>query len=272
MISNIEVKKNVYSSLKELGLTESEANLYITSLSLGPVSIASLAEHLHIPRPNVYKLITSLEEHGLAKFSDRKRYMRTFVVEPPTTLLEHLRKKREKVADLDHVLVGAMPELLAHYHQGETPTKIKIFQGKEEWLDIFFQILDEAQGNIKFFGSADAFIELVSWEKENLWIKKRVEKGIHIDVLLTPGKDAETLESTDETQMRTTKIFRGALPFVTGFMLYANKVIIWQPKAPLVLLVEDEYIIEMLRSIFDVLWNGETKKNIDDDTVKLAGV
>lgn len=56
--------------------------------------------------------------------------------------------------------------------------------------------------------------------------------------------------------MRTTRFFHGKIPFVTGFMLYANKVIIWQPKAPLAVLIEDEYIVEMLRSIFETLWSG----------------
>ena len=119
MISTSEVKKNLYTSLKELGLAESEANLYITSLALGPATLASLAEHLHMPRPNVYKVIAVLETRGLAKFSARKRYTRTFVVESPTVVLEKLRQKREAVADLDQTLVGAMPDLLALYHQGE---------------------------------------------------------------------------------------------------------------------------------------------------------
>lgn len=254
MISQNELKKKLYTSLKELGLTESEANLYVTSLALGPATIAALAGYLNMPRPNVYKVIAGLEQHGLAKFSERKRYARTFVVEAPTVVLEKLREKRELVADLDQSLVGAMPDLLAQYHQGETPTKIKVFAGKEQWLNIFFQVLDETKESISFFGSADAFIELITWEREREWIAERVKKGIHINVLLTPGKDAETLESTDAKEMRTTKFFKGTMPFVTGFMIYANKVIIWQPKAPLVVLIEDEYIVQMLRSIFAELW------------------
>lgn len=254
MISQTEVKQNLYTSLKELGLTESEANLYTTSLTLGPATIASLAEHLNMPRPNVYKVIVGLENHGLAKFSERKKYTRTFVVEPPTVVLEKLRQKRESVTDLDQIMVSAMPDLLALYHQGETPTRIKVFEGKDQWMQILFHILDESKNNIEFFGSADAFIDLISWEREREWIAKRVQKKIHINVLLTPGKDAETLKAEDEQGMRTTKFFKGTMPFITGFMLYANKVIIWQPKAPLVLLIEDEYIIQMLRSIFNVMW------------------
>jgi sugar-specific transcriptional regulator TrmB len=251
-----EIDKNIYTSLKELDLHESEANLYLISLKLGPASIASLAEHLGISRPNVYKAISGLEKRGLAKFSERKRYARTFVVEPPTTLLELLRKKGDTLSDLDHALVGAMPELLTHYHQGETPTKIKVLQGEEQWLKIFFQVLDETASPISFFGSADSFIEMVSWEIEREWIKKRTQKGIHINVILTPGEDAQKLKEADSKEMRTTRIFNGEITFVTSFMLYANKVIVWQPKAPLVLLVEDEYIVDMLKSIFYYMWNS----------------
>ena len=256
MSSPTEMKQNLYTSLKELGLTESEANLYTTSLTLGPSTITALADHLNMPRPNVYKVIAGLEQHGLAKFSERKKHTRTFMVEPPTAVLERLREKREAVANLDHTLVGAMPDLLAMYHQGETPTKVKIFQGEDQWMKLFFQVIDEAKDTVSFFGSADAFIDMISWETEKQWIKKRVKKGIHINVLLTPGKDAQTLKETDEGQMRTTRFFHGKIPFVTGFMLYANKVIIWQPKAPLAVLIEDEYIVEMLRSIFETLWSG----------------
>lgn len=151
MIAKTEVKKNLYTSLKEIGLTESEANLYITSLALGPATIAALAGHLNMPRPNVYKLIVGLEHLGLAKFSERKKYTRTFVVEPPTVVLEKLRLKRESVIELDQTLVGAMPDLLALYHQGESPTKIKVLAGEEQWYKIFFQVLDEAKDTIEFF-------------------------------------------------------------------------------------------------------------------------
>ena len=254
MFSKTEINKNLYTSLKELGLTESEANLYIISLSFGPSTIAALAKYLNTPRPNVYKVIAGLDRHGLAKFSERKRYLRTFMVEPPTVVLEKLRQKRELVAGLDQTIVSAMPDLLAMYHQGETPTKIKVLEGDEQWMKLFFDILDEAKEKIDFFGSADSFIELVTWEKEKEWIKKRIRNKIHINCLLAPGKDAATLLGNDQKEMRTTKIFNGTIPFVTGFMLYANKAVFWQPKAPLIIVVEDEYIITMLRSMFSWMW------------------
>jgi sugar-specific transcriptional regulator TrmB len=256
MNQNTELKENLYRSLNELGLTESESSLYITSLSLGPTSIAKLGEHLGISRPNVYKVISGLEKYGLAKFSDKKNFRKTFMVESPSVVLQKIRERREDMARLDQTLSGSMPDFLAMYHQGETPTKIKVFSGKEQWVKIFFEVLDEAKDEIKFFGSADAFIKLITWETEKLWIKKRVEKNIHINVLLTPGKDAVTLEKNDKNEMRTTRFFKDSLPFVTGFMIYSKKVIIWQPEAPLVILIDDEYVTKMLESMFYSLWSA----------------
>jgi len=252
-----EVQQNLYTSLKELGLLESEINLYITSLQLGPVSIATLAEHLGIPRPNVYKAITKLEEGGLARFSERKRFARTFVVEPPTVIVEELRKKRESMIDLTRSLVGAMPDLLAQYHQGETPTKVRILQGKEQFVKAFYQILDEEGEETQFFGSAKDFVRFISWDEEYRWMAKRKEREIRIKSLLLPGEEAELLQKTDAEHLREIRIMEGLSPFNTAFQLFANKVIIWQPHAPLAILIEDEYIVGMLRSIFQFLWNHQ---------------
>lgn len=259
--SEIEVNTNIQGSLKELGLLESEINLYTTSLRLGPTSIVSLADSLGISRPNVYKAIAGLEEKGLAKFSDRKKYMHTFVVEPPTVILEKLRKKKAEMSDIEKVLVSVMPDLLASYHQGETPTKIKVLQGKEQFVNAFFSILDEEGEETQFFGSAKNFVKFISWEEEYRWMAKRKERGIFVKSLLLPDEDAEMLHKTDSENLREIRIIKGMDPFVTGFQLYANKAFIWQPAGSLAVLIEDEYIVAMLKSVFNVLWNGAKEQN-----------
>lgn len=249
-----EVNKSLYTSIKELGLLESEANLYLTSLKLGPATIASLAEHLGTLRPNIYKAISGLEKYGLARFSERKKYARTFVVEPPTAVLELLRKKRGIISDLDLTLVGAMPSLLANYHQGETPTKIRVLQGKEQYIKAFYSILDEEGEESQFFGSAKDFVKFISRDEEYKWMAKREERGIFIKSLLLPGDEAELLHETDEKHLREIRIIKGMTPFVTAFQLFANKALIWQPAGSLAVLIEDEYIVAMLRSVFEKLW------------------
>lgn len=269
MFNSQETIQKIRTALTELGLHESEANLYLASLEMGPASIAKLAERLDIPRPNVYKAISGLEEHGLAKFSERKKYVRTFVVEPPTVVLEKLRRKREAVANLDQELAGMMPDLLARYHQGETPTKIKVLTGKDQFLKAFFSILDEEKEETQFFGSAKDFLKFISWDEENEWIKERMKKGIFIKSLLLPSEEAELLHKTDDQQLREIRIIREMAPFVTAFQLFANKALIWQPEGRLAVLIEDEFIIAMVRSIFAKLWESARERSggEEDQTV-----
>lgn len=258
MLSQAEIKQVLYNSLKELGLTEHEINLYVLSLSVGPVPIAKLAEQLGITRPNVYKVIEGLEEHELAHFSERKGYAKTFMVESPTVVTELVRKKREHLGQIDRNVTQAMPDLLALYRQGELPSSIRVIEDKEQFITLFDQIVDEAQGESQFCGSAHDFIGFISWAKEREWIARRIKKNVKIKALLLPSGDAETLKSTDSKELRETRILQGIVPFVTSFQLFANKVIIWQPKAPLAIVVADEYIVQMLKSLFNVLW--ETSK------------
>jgi len=254
MLSRQELKEILYNSLKELGLTEHEASLYLLSLSLGPTTITTLADYMAISRPNVYKVINGLEKHGLAKFSERKKYVRTFMVESPTMIRDLLKKKEEELNRFDQKIVTTLPDLLALYRQGELPTSIRIIQGREQFLKLFFQIIEEEKNESQFCGSAHDFIGFISWAEEREWIKQRMKKNIGIRALLLPSEDAQTLKENDAAEFRQTRFLFVACPFVSSFQLFAKKIILWQPKAPLAILIEDEYLAAMFKEIFEKLW------------------
>lgn len=246
--------QSLYKPLKELGLSDLEANAYIVSLRLGPSTISNIAKNLHIARPNVYKVIQELESRGLAKFSSKKSYSRSFVVESPAVVLEKFRQKKKEDQFKESELVLAMPSLLANYQQGLLPSKINIYQGKEDFKKIFFNILEEADKKIWFCGSAQDFIGFISWSDERKWIKQRMKKNLFINSLLLPGEEAMLLKKTDVDEMREIRFLKGFYPFSSSFQIFANKVIFWQPLAPLAIVIEDKYLVEMMESILDNLW------------------
>lgn len=255
MLSQVEIQQSLYKPLKELGLTEHEILLYSASLALGPVSIAKLAENTAITRPNVYKLMEGLEKHGLANFSYQKHRKKTFMVEPPTNIAQLIKKKREDLQNLDHQIKSLMPDLLSLYKQGELPSSIQIIEDKAAFEKAHRDILDETKDVSEFFGSAEDFITFISWQKEKEWIKERLKRKLFIRILSLPGKNAEILNSKDKEELRETRILKTGKPFNSSFQLYGNKVIMWQPNAPLAILISDEYITKMLKSIFYMLWD-----------------
>lgn len=254
MLSQSEVRGILYDSLVELGLTENERHLYVLSLSLGPTTITKLAEHLGIPRPNVYKVIGALEKQGLAKFSERKNYVRTFMVEPPTAVTEALRKKRSDIAHLDEKVTGMMPSLLAMYGQGELPTSIKVVQGKEGFINLFHQILDEENVCVDFCGSVENYLGFIPEADQERWTETRLKRNIRVRTLGIPSPAMDRVAMVAGKQLREVKYLHTNRAFQTSFQLFANKIIFWQPEAPLAVLVEDEFIVSMMRSLFEKLW------------------
>lgn len=255
MLSKKEVKETLYNSLKELGVTENAIELYITSLTIGPATISTLSTELNINRPNVYKIIADLEQHGLAKFSERKKYSHTFMVQPPTIIKELLNKKVKDLENDNQKIFTAMPDLLAMYRQGELPTSIKIYEGREQFMKIFFELLDEAKDTIEYLGSAEDLISgFIGWANEERWIKKRLKNNIFIKSLIFESNDANKLKTDDLKQLRETRLLKNLKPFPTSFHISANKVIIWQVKTPLALVIEDEYMVQMFRAMFYAFW------------------
>ncbi|OHA60151.1 MAG: hypothetical protein A2589_00530 [Candidatus Vogelbacteria bacterium RIFOXYD1_FULL_46_19] len=245
-----------YTSLSELGLSQLEINLYTISLQLGPSPISLLAKYMGISRPNVYKVIEGLRDKGLASFYGQEKYARKFMVESPSIVLEKLRKKGELLKGLDGSLTASLPDLLAFYQQGGKDTKIKVIKNQDQFLKIFHQSLEETRvgGMMEFFGSASDFISFVGWQTEREWIKGRLKKKISIRTLVSPDKDAATLRVGQEKELREVRLYNGEANFPTSFLIYGNKLVIWQPKAPLAVSIEDEYMAVMFKSIFYTLW------------------
>lgn len=242
-------------ALTELGLTAHEKRLYLVSLSLGSTSISTLAEHLGLSRPNAYKVIAGLTKRGLAQFSGgRTKYAKAFVVESPSTVHQLLRKKQEEVRSLDMALTADLPGLIGLYEQGSRPAKVRVLQGKKEFVEAYVRVFEEADDSIRFFGSLDAFLKTIGSEFGDARIQRRVERNIPLRALALPGPETEEMRKKDKENLRVTRVLSGAAPFTSSFYLFADKIVFWQPEAPSAILIEDRSLATMLGSMYDLLW------------------
>ncbi len=255
MLEQPDIKQKLGPLLRELGLKENEIDLYTYALALGPVAIPVLAECLGISPPNVYKLIAGLEAHGLTQFSKRKRYGRLFVVESPDVLRTKLDHKRREIGEMAHLFQESLPDLLANYYQGSAPMKIRVLEPGPQVVDAFRRVFDDAKKEVLFCGSIDHFVELMGEEEAYFKsVEERISRGVKIKGLVFPGKYADWMMARPPSDGRETRILKTANPFITSFQSSTRTALIMQPKVPMVLLIEDQFIVEMFRSIFLMLW------------------
>lgn len=257
----IEVKQLLGEALRELGCTESETEMYVVSLLLGPVSVTHLARELSVARPNAYKIIRSLGERGLVDFGGKRKFARTFQVASPTIILEKLRQKQRFVEDGARTLSQAMPEIISLFRQEDLPARAKVLVGREQFINLFWSILEEGEPPLRFLGSIRDFVGFISWHEERKWIAERIRRGHSIQALLFRDKDSEIMRSKDTEEMRETRFLANMSPFKTSFQLFGNKAVFWQPTTPAAILVADEMTVEMLKSIFDRLWADSAPKD-----------
>ena len=62
-ISDIKIKmrdEKLLTILKNIGLSETEANVYLTALSLGPTTILKIARGSGVKRTSVYDVVSAL--------------------------------------------------------------------------------------------------------------------------------------------------------------------------------------------------------------------
>lgn len=87
-----------------------------------------------------------------------------------------------------------------------------------------------------------------------------MRKKTHINILVNKTPLTEQFQKDDAKEMRTTRFLSKETKFEASFLLWANKIVIWNPVVPLAIAIEDEIITKMFREMFRQLWQAAEKQ------------
>lgn len=127
--------------LKEFGLTEGEAKVYLECLKetdLGPFKLSKLTG---IPRTTIYEILASLALKGLVEIeqSDGFTKQQTKVkAKNPTTIRDIVRQKKRKLSQLEVDVVEILPMLNKEYFRDEANADFQFFPGIEGARKVYF--------------------------------------------------------------------------------------------------------------------------------------
>jgi sugar-specific transcriptional regulator TrmB len=132
------------NTLKKLGLTEKQAEVYLAMLELGEAGMTEIAKKANLKRPTVYLIIDELNILGLTGeiIKGKKKF---YSAVHPKRLVELAKFRAEQANNI-------LPELVAIQSNGEKP-KVRMIEGMQGVM-IAYQ---------------EAF-ELFSNKEEGLWI------------------------------------------------------------------------------------------------------
>lgn len=241
-------------ALQSLGVSEFDQKVYAIILDRGTTNVSSLARHFTVERPTVYGAIDRLQSLGL--MAKKQDYSRRVAVEPPCMILALIEKQKNILRQVGAELEQKMPEMMLEFSTKNRDSSYKMFEGREQFLAVFEEAIQEANDEILFFGDVENFVSYEGIKTEQTWIKKRLKKNVSIRLLVIKPKDEEItqIEKDDPTELRQTRYLPPQFNCTSSFMIYGHKTLLWNTLADRAIVVEDPIITEMFTQIFESLW------------------
>lgn len=238
-------------ALKQFGLTEKEAKIYLALLELGVASVQKIAQKAQIARPTAYDVLESLRNQSLVSVFEKgqkKQYSPT----DPAIILDKTRQKNKNLEEI-------FPQLKALYNLPTEKPKVRFYEGIEGIRVILDEVLKEGRELCSIGSAEDIFGNLDFFPA---FVKKRVELGIQTKVILRDSKKAHERQKLGPKELREVKIIPADYQFHALMMIFGNKVVmISLTKNYLALLIESQELAAMQKELFRLNWENVAKSN-----------
>lgn len=234
--------------LRSIGLTASEAKVYLASLEHGPSTVVDLAKHANLSRPATYEAIETLVRKGLlSSFLHGKRHR--YTAESPERVLAYAeaeaRRRESTIREFSDVL-GDLKLL----RSGDQPS-LKFFEGLEGLRAIAEDLLASKPETTDEIANLDAVNQIFSADEL---------KGIR-QVLVKIKSKGRALLTGNVPGVREGIAARvlppETFPFYGDIMIYGPKVAMITFKGKLIgVVVENQILADTMRALFELAWRG----------------
>lgn len=243
------------TELKHLGLSEKEAQVYLSALELGPAPVQDISHKAKVNRATTYVMIEALSARGLMStfVKGKKRF---YVPESPERLLSILRIQQKELEEKHDEFQKTLPMLLALFNAEGAKPQIRYLEGLEG-LKTLRETFEKMEGE---------FVQIVPYDdvllaQEILQDLERHARELH--AAKTPHRVLAVMEHPDrskiphvgdgEVRIVSTKDF----PMHGEITVRGNHVFLFSYKsAMLAVVIISKEIADAVRGLFNLAWKG----------------
>jgi len=234
-------------ALREYGLSEKEAIVYLALLNGGTMTVTPLLKKTQLQRGSLYDLLERLTEKGLVSYAiiaNRK----SFEAVDPKKLLQILDEKKERIMEV-------MPSLLAKQMREEP--KVTVYRGRKGLKSVYLDLIRDpstsyvigASGKLKG-ALGDSFF--ARFQREENRLDRKAKIIFSENWRNSPNKgdmsyaEVKFLPDEYETPSHTT--------------IYSNKVVIHVlDETPVAVVIESQALVKSYMNFFHHLWKMAKK-------------
>jgi len=248
-------KQRIIQLLLKIGLTESEAELYLAAHKYPKLTLANLRGKTNYSTASVYRAFDRLHGMGLLT-SSQDNWRKSIEAVSLKALGEKLAKEQRNLKKVELELKQL--DSIFHLTLQNEEDPIEIHSDENKIIDTCFQVLRNQNERLQAIGSGERLIDILGKDLERQFVDMRKRKGIKCDVVLTEyGPYAQELMPTNERDLRNMKVKID--PNNQDFVSYVgeDKVTILQKDEKLgkrAVVIKDPALKKMHENLFATLW------------------
>ena len=236
---------NLEKVLKDYGLGEKQAKIYLACLELGSASVQKISRKAGLARSTCYEILESLNMLGLVSKFQKKKVV-NFNAESPRKLILLGQAKTG-------LLEQALPQFDALYGEARVRPVVRFYEGKTGMKLILEEILEDNPKEILTFGSAeDLFATLEDFPE---FVRKRIKKKILARVILRDSETARERKQLGPKELREVRFIPPTYNYHGSVFIWGKKIAMFAYQSDLVaLVIESEELSRTQRTMFDIIW------------------
>ena len=236
--------------LKEAGLSEREAKVYLALLGLGLTTTGPIVKKSTVPNSKIYEILESLESKGLASHIIKKKTKYFQAADPNKLLVLHKEKQRD--------IASLIPKLKAKQLTAKHRQSTELFEGLPAIRSMLAGLIDNARKGEAWYG----FSTGKSSDKEEIkafyewWGKRKNIAGLK-DHLLISKKHKTTFEKAHKGVIKKlSKVLRySKISFPGDVAIFRDKVVLLNWDEPsTAILISSKNLAAEYKDFFLGLW------------------
>jgi len=234
--------------LKEIGLTDKEAEVYLTLLDLGSTIASKIHEKTGIQRRNIYDLLNKLIGKGLVSYitEGKKKY---FQPKNPDRIFDYIDEQKERLEEKKKAI--DIKELQDKFSSIKNMQEAEILRGIQGIKTILNDCLNVKE--VLFISSTGYVGERLPYFWPH-YDKQRIKKKIVWKLLLNYDAKNKPIVTS---KFREYKILPKELSSPNVIYIYGDKVanVLWS-EPPVSFVIRDKTIAESYKRYFEFLWKA----------------
>ena len=237
--------------LNNIGLSNNEAEVYLTSLSLGPTTILRIAKSSGIRRTTVYSVVETLKNKGLMHIKPYG-FKQLYVAEHPERLQNMIEGKKMALEKL-------LPEFTALYNLKGGESTVKYYEGLNAVKNIYETILDPMKPGDDYLviGDIEKFFQDTDKKYFENFLEKRIKSRVKARLLVTDSERARHMKQFARNMNHEVKILPKGSKLSVDTMIVPQKVTIFNMEEPVsAVSIENREMIDMHKELCEIIWSS----------------